>query len=59
MTAVQLGLNVAQSLPSLGLGAAIFALSLAALYLWKSKLNVLAVVVGAALLGSLFATGAP
>lgn len=59
VTAVQLGLNVAQSVPSLGLGAAIFALSLAVLYIWKSKLNVLAVVVGAAMLGTLFGGGAP
>ena len=58
VTALQLGWNVAQSAPSLTVGAAIFALSLAILYWWKSKLNVLAVVVGAALLGSLFGTGA-
>ena len=57
VTAIQLGWNVAQSVPSLLLGAAIFALSLTLLYLWKSKLNVLAVVVGAALLGSLYGTG--
>jgi chromate transporter len=59
VTALQLGWNVAQSVPSLALGTAIFAASLALLYLWKSKLNVLAVVAGAAILGMLFASGAP
>ena len=59
VTALQLGWNVAQSVPSLALGAAIFAASLALLYLWKSKLNVLAVIGGAAILGTLFGTGAP
>jgi chromate transporter len=58
VTALQLGWNVARSLPSLAPGAVIFAASLAVLYWWKSKLNVLAVVVGAALLGSLFGTAA-
>jgi chromate transporter len=58
VTAVQLGLAVARSVPSLAIAAAIFAMSLAILYWWKSKLNVLAVVVGAASLGSLFGTGA-
>ena len=53
VTAVQLGLNVAQSLPSLAIGAIIFTGALALLYWWKSKLNVVAVVVGAAALGSL------
>jgi hypothetical protein len=51
-------LNVAQSVPSPILGAAIFAASMALLYLWKSKLNLLAVVAGAAILGTLFGTGA-
>jgi chromate transporter len=59
VTALQLGWSVAQSLPSTLLGSAIFAASLALLYWWKSRLNVLAVVVGAALLGGLFAAGAP
>jgi chromate transporter len=54
VTAVQIGWNVAQSLPSLPLGIAIFAVSLALLYLWKSKLNVLAVVIGSAVLGGVF-----
>jgi len=51
VTAVQLGSSVARSVPTLTLGAAIFAVSLGLLYLWKSKLNVLAVVIGSALLG--------
>lgn len=53
VTAVQLGWSVAQTLPSLVLGAAIFVASLALLYLWKSKLNVLAVVIGSAAAGAL------
>lgn len=59
VTALQLGWNVAKSVPSPALGAAIFAASLALLYLWKSKLNVLAVVGGAGALGALFVSGAP
>ena len=58
VTALQLGWNVAQSIPSPILGAAIFAASMALLYLWKSKLNVLAVVAGTAILGTLFGAGA-
>ena len=53
VTAVQLGWNVARTVPSVGLAAIIFAASLGLLYLWKSKLNVLAVVIGAAMLGAL------
>ncbi len=53
VTAQQLGWNVAQTVPSLALGAALFAASLALLYLWKSKLNVLAVVLGTAAAGAL------
>ncbi len=59
VTALQLGWSVAQNLPSPVLGAAIFAGSLALLYLWKSKLNVLAVIGGAAILGTLFGAGTP
>ena len=59
VTALQLGQHVAQTVPSLGLGVTIFCLSLVVLYRWKSKLNVLVVVVGAASLGSLFNAGAP
>jgi chromate transporter len=58
VTALQLGWNAALSVPSLALGAAIFAASLALLYLWKSKLNVLAVIGGAAILGTLFGASA-
>ncbi|MCL6740891.1 chromate efflux transporter [Sphingomonas sp. RB56-2] len=53
ITAIQLGWNVAQNLPSLILGAAIFVAALALLYLWKSKLNSLAVIVGSAAIGAL------
>jgi len=57
VTALQLGWNVARSVPSLGLGSAIFAASLTLLYLWKSKLNVLVVVVASGIAGvGVFAT---
>src|SRR4030095_9367211 len=49
VTALQLGWNVARSLASPALGAALFAASLALLYLWKAKSNVLAVILGSAL----------
>jgi len=52
-TALQLGWNVAQSILSPAMGVAIFAASLALLYLWKSKLNVLAVIAGSAIAGML------
>lgn len=52
-TALQLGWSVAQSVPSLVLAAAIFAVGLALLYLWKSKLNVLAVILASAAAGVL------
>ena len=54
VTAVQLGWNVARSVPQLLVAALLFAVALAALYLWKSKLNVLAVVAGSAIFGVLF-----
>jgi chromate transporter len=54
VTALQLAYSVWSSVPSLHFGALIFAASLALLYLWKSKLSVLAVVLGSALLGSIF-----
>jgi chromate transporter len=54
VAALQLGSSVATSVPSFALAAAIFLASLALLYLWKSKLNVLAVVIGSALLGLVF-----
>jgi chromate transporter len=50
-TALQLGWHVAEAVPSLVVGATVFAAGLALLYLWKAKLNVLAVVVGSALIG--------
>jgi chromate transporter len=53
VTAVQLGWNVGRSVPSLALGLAVFALGLAALYLWRSKLSVPAVVLGSAAAGAL------
>jgi len=53
VTAVQLGWNVARSVPSLAWGVAIFVVALALLYLWRSKLNVPTVVLGSALAGAL------
>ena len=53
VTALQLGWNVARSAPSLLTGATIFAASLAILYAWKSKLNVLAVIAGTAAAGAI------
>jgi len=52
VTALQLGWNVAQSIPSPIAGAVIFSVSLAVLYAWESKLNVLAVILGSAAAGS-------
>jgi len=57
VTAVQLGWTVARSVPNLIFGAILFALALATLYLWKSKLNVLGVVVGSAIFGALLMGG--
>lgn len=54
VTAVQLGWNVARSVSQLPFAATLFAASLALLYMWKSKLNVIAVIVGSAILGALF-----
>jgi len=53
VTAVQLGWNVSQTVPSLRFGAAIFAMALTFLYVWRSKLNVPVVVFGSGLLGAL------
>ncbi|WP_192800833.1 chromate transporter [Brucella tritici] len=50
-TTVELALVVVDRLPSLLLGGVIFALALAVLYLWKSKVNVVLAVVGAGFLG--------
>ncbi len=57
VTALQLGWNIARSMPSLALGTMTFVASLALLYLWKSKLNVLAVVFGSAILGAFIGAG--
>ena len=51
ITAAQLGWNVARSVPSFTLGGIIYALALATLYLWRSKLSVPAVVLGSAVAG--------
>ena len=53
VTAVQLGWNVARSIPSLAWGATIFVVALALLYLWRSKLSVPAVVLASAAAGAL------
>lgn len=52
VTAVQMGLGVARSSPSLVAALAIFAVALAVVYLWKSKLATPAVVFGSALAGA-------
>ena len=54
VTTLRLGWAAAQGAPLL-LGTATFAASLALLYLWQSKLNVPAVVIGSAVLGMLAA----
>jgi chromate transporter len=51
VTAAQLGWSVSRSVPSLPLGAALFVVALAVLYLWRSKLAVPVVVLGSALAG--------
>ena len=53
VTALQLGWSMAESAPSLPLAAILFAAALALLYLWKSRLNVLAVIAGSAIVGLL------
>jgi len=59
VTALQLGWSVALSVPSLALGTTIFLASLALLYLWTSRLNVLVVVLGSAMLGAGFGASGP
>ncbi|QNM82621.1 chromate efflux transporter [Sphingomonas sabuli] len=54
VTAIQLAWNVSRSVPSLPVATIIFAIGLAVLYLWRSKLNVPAVVLGSAAMGGLF-----
>jgi chromate transporter len=56
VTAVELGWNVAQSVPALIWAALIFAAALATLYLWRSKLSVPAVVLGSGVAGTLLFT---
>jgi chromate transporter len=56
VTTLELGSKVATTVPSLTVAAMIFGGSLALLYLWKSRLNLLAVVLGSAMLGTLFGT---
>lgn len=53
VTTLELGRNVATTVPSLPVAIILFGGSLALLYLCKSKLNLLAVVVGSAMLGAL------
>jgi len=53
VTAVQLGWSAMGSVPSLTLGAALFAVALAVLYRWNSKLNVPVLVLGSALAGAM------
>lgn len=51
VTTIELALSVAERLPSLALGAGIFAVSLALLYLWKAKTSVLAIIVMSGIAG--------
>lgn len=53
VTAIQLGWNVARSVPSPALGAIVFVAGLALLYLWRSKLSVPVVVLGSGAAGAL------
>jgi chromate transporter len=53
VTAIQLGLNVARSVPNPLLAAVCFGAALLALYLWRSKLNVPAVVLMSGVFGAL------
>ena len=52
VTAVQLGWNVARSIPSVMSAALIFLAALALLYLWRSMLSVPAMVLGSAFAGA-------
>jgi chromate transporter len=51
-TALQLGWNVSRTVPSIQWAALFFAAGLGLLYLWRSKLNVPAVVLGSGLAGA-------
>ena len=57
-TLLDLGWSVAASVPSLAAAAVIFTASLAVLYAWKSKYNVLAVIGLSALIGAIALRGA-
>jgi chromate transporter len=54
VTTIELGYRVATSVPSLPLAGIIAAAALAVLYLWKSKLNLPATVLGSAAFGMFF-----
>lgn len=51
VTMIDLAISVAGSLPSVVIGAAIFAVSLALLYLWKAKTNVVGIILMAGVAG--------
>lgn len=53
VTAIQLGWSVSESVSSVPLGAGLFAVALAILYLWRSKISVPVVVFGSAVAGAL------
>jgi chromate transporter len=53
VTAMQLGWSVSESVPSLSVGAGLFAAALAVLYLWRSKISVPVVFFGSAVSGAL------
>jgi chromate transporter len=53
VTALQLGWTVTMSVPSFTVAAILFFVSLALLYLWRSKLNVPTVILGTAATGAL------
>lgn len=57
VTTLELGRNVATTVPSLPVAIILFSGSLALLYWWRSKLDLLAVVVGSAMLGALLWNG--
>jgi chromate transporter len=52
VTVIQLGWNVSRTVPSIQWAALFFAAGLALLYLWRSKLNVPAVVLGSGIAGA-------
>ncbi len=57
-TLIELGWSVARSVPALSVAVLIFAASLALLYTWKSKFNVLGVIGLSALVGAIALRGA-